>query len=146
LKGSKRNYILNSIKSIDQPIILFDGVCNFCNSAVNFVIKKDKKKAFRFAPLQSAAGQILLNQYGLSTSDLKSFVLIEDNEAFTKTTAALKVMKHLSTPWPLMQGFLVLPPFVRDVVYNLIARNRYKWFGKKEECMVPTPELKSRFL
>ncbi len=137
---------MNSIESIDRPIILFDGVCNFCNSAVNFVIKRDKKKAFRFAPLQSAAGQILLNQYGLSTSDLKSFVLIEDNEAFTETTAALRVTKYLYTPWPMMQAFLVLPTFLRDPVYNFIARNRYKWFGKKEECMVPTPELRSRFL
>jgi predicted DCC family thiol-disulfide oxidoreductase YuxK len=137
---------LNSIESIDRPIILFDGVCNFCNSAVNFVIERDNKKAFRFAPLQSAAGQILLNQYGLSTSDLKSFVLIEDNEAFTETTAALRVTKYLYTPWPMMQAFLVLPTFLRDPVYNFIARNRYKWFGKKEECMVPTPELRSRFL
>ncbi len=117
-----------------------------CNSAVNFIIKRDKKKKFRFAPLQSAAGQILLNQYELSISDLQSFVLIEEKKAFTKTTAALRVTKYLYKPWPMIQAFLVIPTFIRDPVYNFIARNRYKWFGKKEECMVPTAELRSRFL
>jgi len=137
---------LNSLESIDRPIILFDGVCNLCNSAVNFIIKRDKEKKFRFAPLQSPAGESLLNQYELSTSDLQSFVLIEEKKAFTKTTAALRVTKYLYTPWPMMQAFLVVPTFLRDPVYNFIARNRYKWFGKKEECMVPTAELRSRFL
>lgn len=137
---------LKSKELIDHPIILFDGVCNLCNSAVNFIIKRDKKKSFRFAPLQSPAGKSLLKQYGLTRTDLYSFVLIEEEKAFTKTTAALQITKYLSHPWPLMQALLMLPSFLRDPVYSFIARNRYKWFGKKDECMIPTPELKSRFL
>ncbi len=129
-----------------QPIILFDGVCNFCNSAVNFVIKRDKKNLIRFAPLQSEAAHQLLTDYNMPPTDMTSFIFIEDGKVYTQSTAALKVCKHLKGIWPLLYGFIVVPLFVRDGVYKWIAKNRYKWFGKKSECMMPTVELKSKFL
>jgi predicted DCC family thiol-disulfide oxidoreductase YuxK len=130
----------------ENPIILFDGVCNFCNGAVNFIIKHDRKKAFRFTPLQSDAGQALLQQYGLPTNELKSFVLIEKGKAYKKTTAALRVANYFSPYWRWTNLFWILPSPVRDVAYNIIAKYRYKWFGKKEECMIPSSEFRSRFL
>lgn len=130
----------------EGPVLLFDGVCNFCNGAVNFVIRQDRKKVFRFAALQSAAGQLLLKMHGLSANDLSSFVLIENGKAYKKTTAALRVANHLPLYWRWTNLFWVIPAPIRDVVYNIIARNRYKWFGKKEVCMIPSQELRSRFL
>jgi predicted DCC family thiol-disulfide oxidoreductase YuxK len=130
----------------ENQVILFDGVCNFCNSTINFVIKHDKKGLFRFAPLQSAAGNELLKRFNLSTTDFDSFVLIEGDKYYTKSTAALHVLRHLSFPYPLAAAFIIVPPFIRNVVYDFISRNRYKWFGKREVCMVPTKEVRGRFL
>ena len=130
----------------NNPTILFDGVCNFCNGAVNFTIKRDKKRTLKFAPLQSDAGQQLLRQFNLSTTQFNSFVFIEKGVVYTRSTAALKVSKYLTTFWPLLQGFLIVPAFIRDGIYNFIAKNRYKWFGKKEQCMMPTPAIRERFL
>jgi predicted DCC family thiol-disulfide oxidoreductase YuxK len=127
-------------------IILFDGVCNFCNSTVNFVLKKDKKGTIKFAPLQSEVGLKLLQQFGLPTADMKSFIFIENDKAYTKSTAALKVCKQLKGLWPLVYGFVIIPSFIRDGLYNWIAKNRYKWFGKSDICMVPTPLQKDKFL
>lgn len=129
-----------------HPIILFDGVCNFCNGAVNFIIKQDKKGIFRFAPLQSAAGQRLLKQYNLSNNQFDSFLLIADGTVYKKSTAGLKLYNNLPWYWKWTQLFWIVPLFIRDNVYTIIAKNRYQWFGKKEECMIPTPELRSRFL
>jgi len=130
----------------DQPIILFDGVCNFCNSAVNFTIKRNSKANILFAAMQSEAGQQLLKQYNLSLADMKSFVFIEQGKAFDRSTGALKVCRHLSGLWPLCYYFIIIPRFVRDGIYNWIAANRYKWFGVRQECMIPAPEIKARFL
>ncbi|MDQ2720479.1 MAG: thiol-disulfide oxidoreductase DCC family protein [Bacteroidota bacterium] len=130
----------------DQPVILFDGFCNFCNSAVNFVIKRDKKGIFKFAALQSDISCHLLNKFESPRIDLNSFVLIENDKIFTRSTAALKVCKHLSGLWPLMYGFMIVPGFIRDSIYNWISKNRYKWFGKREECMIPTSAISTRFL
>ncbi|MES2429810.1 MAG: thiol-disulfide oxidoreductase DCC family protein [Bacteroidota bacterium] len=128
------------------PIILFDGVCNFCNSAVNFTLKRDKNKTIRFAPLQSDAGQQLLNQYNLPKEDMRSFVFIDNGKAYTQSTAAIKVCTYLRGLWPMSKAFLIVPKFIRDGLYNWIAKNRYKWFGKQETCMIPTPDIRSRFL
>jgi predicted DCC family thiol-disulfide oxidoreductase YuxK len=128
------------------PIILFDGICNFCNNTVNFVLKNDKKGDIKFAPLQSEAAIKLLQHFGLPSTDMKSFIFIENDIVYSKSTAALKVCKHLKGRWPLVYGFIVIPLFIRDGVYNWIAKNRYKWFGKKEICMVPTPNQKEKFL
>ena len=130
----------------DHPIILFDGVCNFCNSAVNFTLKRNTKAEIRFAPMQSEAGQKLLQQYNLPADDMESFVFIENGVAYKQSTAALKVCRHLRGLWPMCYVFMIVPKFIRDGIYNWIAKNRYKWFGVKQACMIPTPEVKSRFL
>ena len=129
-----------------EPTILFDGVCNLCNGTVHFIIKRDKKKLIRYAALQSDTGLQLLQQSGLTWKDMQSFVFIESKKVYTRSTAALKVCRYLKAGWPLFYGFIIVPRFIRDGIYNLIARNRYKWFGKREQCMVPSQEIKSRFL
>jgi predicted DCC family thiol-disulfide oxidoreductase YuxK len=129
-----------------HPVILFDGVCNFCNAGINFIIKQDKKRRFRFAALQSAAGKQLLQHYGLPTKDFESFILIENGKVYQRSAAGLKVYGKLSWYWRWTQVGWVAPRFLRDAVYNFIARNRYKWFGKREECMIPTADVRSRFL
>ena len=128
------------------PVILFDGVCNLCNGAVQYVIKHDPGGTFRFASLQSEAGQQLLKTHGLQQTDFNSFVLIENDTVFTKSAAAFMVAKKLNGPVKWLHGFIFVPSFIRDRIYNLIARNRYKWFGKKDSCMTPTPAVESRFL
>jgi len=130
----------------DRPIILFDGVCNLCNSAVQFVIRHDRKKLFRFASLQSEAGALLLQRYHLPENNFNSFVLVQDGKAYTSSGAALRTARQLGGVLSLLYGFIIVPPFIRNAVYRLIANNRYRWFGKRESCMVPTPELRSRFL
>jgi predicted DCC family thiol-disulfide oxidoreductase YuxK len=129
-----------------QKILLFDGVCNLCNTSVTLVIRRDKKDLFRFAALQDPAGQELIEKYQIDTSLTDSIILIEDDKAYVKSTAALKVARHLGGAYPLLYGFMIVPNFIRNWVYDYVAKNRYKWFGKKESCMIPTPELKSKFL
>jgi predicted DCC family thiol-disulfide oxidoreductase YuxK len=131
---------------MDQPIVLFDGVCNLCNGAVQFIIRHDKKNIFMFASLQSEVGRKILEQYNFPLDELNSFILIENNKAYTRSTGALRVAKKLNGLWPLLYGFIIIPKFIRDSIYNWVAGNRYKWFGKKDDCMIPTPELKARFL
>lgn len=128
------------------PIILFDDICNLCNSAIQFVIKHDAEKKFSFTSLQSETGQKLLKQYGLALENFTSFTLIQDGKVYIKSTGALKVAKQLKGGIKLLYFFIIVPAFIRDAIYNLIAKNRYKWFGKKEICILPTPELKARFL
>ena len=129
-----------------NPIILFDGVCNLCNNSVQFVIKHDKTSKFSFAALQSSAGKALLQQHGLPQQGFDSFVLIQNEKVSLQSTAALNVAKQLAGPIQLLYAFIIVPAFIRNAVYNLIAKNRYKWFGKKESCMIPTIALQSRFL
>ena len=130
----------------NNPILLFDGVCNLCNGAVQFVIKNDKNKRFRFAALQSEAGIKLSKKYGLPIDKMDTFVVIKNNESYTRSTAALEVANILGGFWSLAYVFIIIPPFIRDTVYNWVAENRYRWFGKKESCMIPTLELRERFL
>lgn len=131
---------------MDKPIVLFDGVCNLCNRSVQFVIKRDPQRKFMFASLQGKKGQEVLKRFDLPVNDLNSFILLEGDKVYTRSTGALRVLRGLGGGWKLVYGLIVLPKFIRDAVYNLVARNRYKWYGKKDECMVPTPELRSRFL
>ena len=127
-----------------NPIILFDGVCNFCNSSVNFIIEHDKKGVFKFAPLQSEFGQKTVEKFGLQNVD--SIILVEDDKAYTHSTAALKFIKRLDGIWKLAYVFIIIPRPIRDFFYKLFAKNRYRLFGKKEVCMMPTPEIRSRFM
>lgn len=127
-------------------IVLFDGVCQFCNSSVNFIIRQDKKKLFRFAALQSEAGQNLLAQYHLQKENFASFVLLENGKAYQRSSAVLLLSNQLPWYWKWTQVFWIVPKFMRDGVYDLIARNRYKWFGKRDACIVPSPDVRERFL
>jgi predicted DCC family thiol-disulfide oxidoreductase YuxK len=130
-----------------KKLILFDGVCNLCNSSVQYVIKRDKKEHFLFTALQSETGKQILNQYKIDTTKIDSILLYTPEKGIDyKSTAALKIAVSLSFPENLMAIFFIVPTFIRNWVYDFIAKNRYKWYGKKESCMIPTPELKSRFL
>ena len=130
----------------DKPVILFDGVCNYCNAMVNFFIRRDKKKVFRFATLQSAFGQKILQEHNLPTDVFESFLLWDNGKLYSKSTAGLRLYNKLPWYWKWTQFFWVVPKFFRDWIYGIIAKNRYKWFGKRDTCMVPMPELKERFL
>lgn len=129
-----------------SPIVLFDGICNLCCGVVKFVIKRDKHARIKFAALQSEAGLQLLKQYNLPSSNFSSFVFIENGQAYTQSEAALRLCKNLSAMWPFMYGFIIVPSFIRNGIYNWIAKNRYKWFGKQDQCMIPTPDTKTLFL
>lgn|SRR5690554_1623709 len=130
----------------NYKVILFDGVCNLCNSTINFVIKKDKRNIFKFATLQSETGQTLLNKLKIDSLETDSIVLVDGEKSYVKSTAALKIARNLSGVYPLLYAFLILPKFIRDRIYDYVAKNRYKWFGKKDSCMLPTPELEAKFL
>ena len=131
----------------DKQLILFDGVCNLCNSSVLYVIKRDKKDTFLFAPLQSEIGKAVITKYKLDTNKIDSILLYSKEKGLkTKSTAALYIAKQLGVPTNLLAIFLIIPPFIRNWVYDYIAKNRYTWYGKKESCMIPTPELKAKFL
>ncbi|SMG47540.1 thiol-disulfide oxidoreductase DCC family protein [Arenibacter troitsensis] len=131
----------------DNKIILFDGVCNLCNSSVQYVIKRDKGNVYRFAALQSEIGKKLVEERGIDTSQIDSIILIEPGVAYyTKSTAALKIAQSFGGVWQLASVFEWIPEKIRNWVYDYIAKNRYKWYGRKDACMIPTPELKSKFL
>ncbi|MEP5338675.1 MAG: DCC1-like thiol-disulfide oxidoreductase family protein [Algibacter sp.] len=131
----------------DKKLILFDGVCNLCNNSVQYVIKHDKKDIFMFTALQSAIGKQLIEAHNIDTSKIDSILLYTPEKGIAyKSTAALKVANLLGFPQNLMNVFFIIPPFIRNWVYDYIAKNRYKWYGKKDACMIPTPELRSKFL
>ena len=134
------------IEDPDHPVILFDGVCNFCDASVHFIIKRDRRRIFRFATLQSEAGRQRLKQYGLPESDLSTIALIEGPEFYIRSTAALRIARRLNGLWPALYLLITIPRPIRDVFYGFVARNRYRWFGKKEACAIPTPDIKERFL
>jgi predicted DCC family thiol-disulfide oxidoreductase YuxK len=130
----------------NNPVVLFDGVCNLCNSSVQFLIRKDRQARLRFASLQSEFGQAVLQKFNLPQNNFNSFVLLEGEKIYLRSSAALRITRYLGGFWRVFQIFWIVPPFIRNALYDLIARNRYKWFGKKTECMMPRPELKERFL
>tara|TARA_R110002111_G_scaffold262631_1_gene339644 strand:+ start:4127 stop:4549 length:423 start_codon:yes stop_codon:yes gene_type:complete len=139
--------VINNIPK-DKQLILFDGVCNLCNSSVLYVIKRDKNDKFLFAPLQSIVGEEIISQFNIDTEKTDSILLYnpQSNLIKYKSSAALHIAKHLGFPSNLMVAFFIVPTFIRNWVYNYVANNRYKWYGKKETCMIPTPELKSKFI
>lgn len=130
----------------DKPILLFDGVCNLCSGSVQFVVDHDPDATFRFAPLQSETAERLLEDVGFHDYDFDTFVLVEGDDYYTKSEAALRVASHLERPWSLLGLFRAVPRQVRDWAYDRVATYRYVVFGKKDRCMVPTPELRERFL
>lgn len=136
---------MQEIDTFKNPVILFDGVCNYCNTMVNFAIRWNKKNNLRFAPLQSEIGVQLIDEMGI-TKGVDSVVFIEGNTFSIYSGAALKICKHLSFPVNLLYVLILIPPFARNLVYKWVAANRYKWFGKKETCMIPSKEVKIKFL
>ncbi len=129
-----------------KSVILFDGVCNLCNASINFILKRDTKNQFLVGALQEEAGKKLLSNFEVNPKYLDSLVLIEDEKIYFRSTAALKIAKHLSGLWPIFYGFIIFPSGIRDGVYDWIGGNRYRWFGKKNTCRLPTPEEKAKFL
>jgi len=130
----------------NHHIILFDGVCNFCNFWVNFIINRDKNDTYQFATMQSDSGQRLLQKFKLNSSDFDSFVLIVNDKHFTKSTAALMIIKNLESIVKLLYPLTILPGPIRDFIYDLIAKNRYRFFGKRDVCRIPTENEKRKFL
>ncbi|MEZ4949206.1 MAG: thiol-disulfide oxidoreductase DCC family protein [Saprospiraceae bacterium] len=131
---------------MSQPVLLFDGVCNLCNSSVQFIIKHDPEGKFKFASLQSEYGQQMVKKFGLEKENLETVILIDGEKAYKKSTAALEVTRRLGGFWSIFYVFRIIPSFLRDGIYTWVANNRYKWFGKKDQCMIPSPELKNRFI
>lgn len=129
-----------------DSIVLFDGVCNFCNHSVHFIIDRDLRRRYKFAALQSDIGRQLLAENHLDPATINSVVLLENGRCFTKSTAALRIAGNLRFPWRLCAALRIIPSFVRDPIYNLIAKNRYRLFGKSDACRIPTPALRERFL
>jgi predicted DCC family thiol-disulfide oxidoreductase YuxK len=128
------------------PLVLFDGVCNLCNSVVQFVIARDPRGRFQFGALQSAAARRVIEEHGAPDALPDAIVLVEDGRLYTRSTAALRIARRLTFPWPLAAVFLAVPRPLRDRAYALVASRRYRWFGRRETCMVPTPELRARFI
>ena len=132
--------------SREKAVILFDGVCNLCNSSIDFVLKMDQKDRFIVGALQSEEGKKLLSRFDVNPEYLDSLVLIEDDRIFFRSTAALRIAKTLPGAWPLLYGLVILPVFLRNGIYDWIGKNRYRWFGKKQTCRLPTPEEQAKFL
>jgi predicted DCC family thiol-disulfide oxidoreductase YuxK len=129
-----------------NPIILFDGVCNLCNASVQFIIRNDPKSTFRFASLQSDAGKAILNQFSVPPEKLYSVLVVYEGHLYDRSRAALEIARRLKGLWSLLYGFIIIPPFIRNFIYDWISRNRYRWFGVRQECMMPTPDMKARFI
>ncbi len=129
-----------------ERILFFDGVCNLCNGTVQWVIRQDSQQAIQFAALQSETAKLKLSALGIDLQKLESLVFLEDGVVYTHSDAALRLARALGSPWSWVGMFVFVPKFIRDAVYRFIAKNRYAWFGKQESCMMPTPDLKKRFL
>lgn len=127
-------------------IVLFDGVCNLCNQSVDFIVQRDGKNVFKFASLQSDFAKKLLKHFPIDAEKLDSVLLLKHGKLYQKSSAALQIARQLSGGWKLMYGFIIIPKFLRDFVYTIIAKNRYRWFGKKETCRLPTLEERAKFL
>lgn len=129
-----------------EPIVVFDGGCNLCSHTVHFVVAHESAPTLRFASVQSPAGSRLMRELGFDSNDAKTFILVEHGKAYVRSEAAIRIARHLRRPWRFLGLVRILPPFVRDGVYDIVARNRYRWFGRRETCMVPSPTLAARFL
>lgn len=134
---------MSTVVPAGKALVLFDGVCNLCSSSVQLIIKNDPGDYFRFASLQSDIGKAILEQYQIKTD---SIILVENDRVYTQSSAALRIARRMKGAFPLLYGFVILPRFLRDAVYGFIARNRYKWYGKKEACWLPSPQLKNKFI
>jgi len=132
--------------TLQENIVIFDGVCNLCEFSVNFIFERDSSGQFYFTPAQSPLGASLLKRFGINTSRLDTVVLVRDGKAYTRSAAAIEIAARLDMPWNLLTVFKAVPESLRDMLYDLIAQNRYQLFGKKEACMLPSEALRKRFL
>ena len=130
----------------NRYIVIFDGICNFCNGSVNFIIKRDPKGVFSFAPMQSEIAQELMQKHKIEKEELDTFLLFKNGSVYDRSDAALEITRNLTGFWHLFQIFKILPKAIRDGLYNLFARKRYALFGKRDSCMIPTPEIRKRFI
>jgi predicted DCC family thiol-disulfide oxidoreductase YuxK len=133
------------VVNTDYPVVLFDGVCNYCNTMVNFAIRNDSQAQLKFTPLQTLTGKQLKSQFNLPP-EIDSVIFIDNNKVYVYADAALRICRWLDWPAKALYAFIIVPKFIRQPIYKWIAKNRYKWFGKKDTCIIPTPEVKSRFL
>lgn len=133
------------LSELPTPLVLYDGLCRLCAGTVLFVITRDRRARVHFASMQSALGQRLLRRFGLPVDDFTTFVLVESGEHFTKSTAALRTVRYLDRPWPWLYPLVVVPRPIRDALYDWVARNRYRWFGRRKACLTPDPRLRNRF-
>jgi predicted DCC family thiol-disulfide oxidoreductase YuxK len=129
-----------------SDLMIFDGVCHLCARSVKFILAHESAPTLRFVPLQSPAGTRMMREFGLSADDAKTFVLVVDGKPYVRSEAAIRVARYLRQPWRMLGGIRVLPRILRDWGYDLVARNRYRWFGRMATCIVPTPELRARFI
>jgi predicted DCC family thiol-disulfide oxidoreductase YuxK len=129
-----------------HAVVLFYCVFNLFKDRINIIKRHHKKKYLPFAALQSDTGKKILSDHGIEMADPDTFILVENGKTYDRTTAALRIVKHLNGLWPAMYAFIIVPPFLRDIVYRIIAKNRYKWWGERESCMIPTPEVRKKFL
>jgi len=131
---------------VDKPLVLYDGVCHLCNGSVRFIIRRDPAKQFQFGQLQSASGRSRLEGFPTTGESMNTLVLLEAGKIYTKSTAVLRIARRLSGGWPLFYAFIVMPPFMRDTLYNVVSRYRYRWFGRSEKCMLPSQADMDRFI
>ena len=129
-----------------NEVVIFDGVCNLCAGTVRFIVSHEAEPTLRFVPLQTPLGARLMREHGFDPEDVKTFVLVADGKAYSKSDAAIRITRYFRGPWRALAVMRIVPRFVRDRVYDLVARNRYRWFGRTDACMVPTPELRARFI
>ncbi|WP_199619164.1 thiol-disulfide oxidoreductase DCC family protein [Paenibacillus alkalitolerans] len=129
-----------------QSIVLYDGVCNLCNGVVAFTLRRNRKASLKYAALQSDAGRAILRRCGLESIPTDTFIFVENGKPYVKSTAALRLAKHLDGGWRFAYCFIIIPRFVRDSVYTFVAKNRYRWFGRREACLLMRPEYRERFL
>lgn len=134
------------ISQSKNPVIFFDGVCNLCNGSVQFIIRNDKKGYFHFASLQSEEAEKILSKHDIKASESNTILLLKDGQILTKSDAALEIARDLDGGWKTLKVLKILPRSLRNWVYDLLARNRYTWFGRQDQCMIPDPSLTGRFL
>ena len=127
-------------------IVLFDGMCNFCSGSALFIIKRDPRGHFRFAALQTDPGKLILKEYNIDPERFDSLILIEKGKVYGRSDAALRIARRLRGGWPVFYAFIIVPPFIRNFFYDLVARNRYRWFGKRKTCFIPDQDIRSRFI
>lgn len=132
--------------SLQHPIVIFDGVCNLCNASIDFIIRHDQAGIFRVTANQHETGQRILEEQGVDPKEIDTVFLYEEGQLYRRSTAALRIARKLGFPWSLMYAFIIVPAPIRDAVYKVVAANRYRWFGKKETCRLPTPEERARFV